>query len=631
MSLEELNDQIYKREGETKPEPSFSFPEPSVPPTPGVVPTPKRWADHPPAFQKLSLKEHLLRRKKLMLGLGLGLFVLVSLLIFFGRRTFLFNPDTVEVKLSGPKVTETGNPVTFTIQYTNPNWVGLGESELVITYPETFHLLDTQDWKVARRQAIRTLPALPRRSKGEITFTGNFQSFDQTTALLSASLRYGPDGIASRTEKRSEWGVELERSLIGIEVNGPPTVVSGQSVEYIVEYHNDGEETLETGEVVLEYPEGFTPTSFTPQPRREDKVWGIGMLKGGTSGSISIKGVVIGRTGDSKRITARIGKEEGDGTFVTLAEEDKTTQVMAPPLSLSLSADEGKSVVKSGEGIGFHLTFRNEGSFGLRDLVATVNLDPSKFDVGNLLVPKGVKYSIETHQATFKAADVPSLRSLEPGQGGEITFSVPVRSDLALRGMHDVELVVAAMMDSPDMPHSTNTESLIARGEVHFKVQTDTTVVVNGYFHDDAYPNSGPLPPKVGQETTYTLHISVGSSLNTINDGKLILSFPSVVRYLGTLPGEQAGVNFNERTGELSWKLSPVSAGTNNSKTLVLRIGVTPPPNSVGEELSIMNNGEFTAHDAFTNTEIRVPLLGKTTNLREDSRLLSNEGRVVAE
>lgn len=632
MSLEELSEQVYKREGEEPLKTHSSFPvEPvsSAPSPPEITPTPSRWTDRPIAFKKLSLKEHFLRRKKLIISLTLGLLAVVSLLVFLGRKTFLFNPDLVEINLIGPKVTETGTPVTFTVRYTNPNWVGLSESELVISYPETFRLASTDEWQTARRQSVRKLPPLEARGEGEITFTGSFHSFDQATALLTASLRYGPEGLASRAEKRNDLRVELERSLIGIEINGPPSVMSGQNVEYIVEYRNDGEETLETGEIVLEYPEGFTPTAFDPQPKRGDTAWGVNMLKGGMRGSIGIKGVIAGRTGDSKRIIARIGKRSGDENFFVLAEEEKVTQVLAPPLALSLSANSENGVVEASKTVQFKMTFRNEGSFGLRDLVGAVTLDPSKLDVEKLQAPSGTKYSQTTNQVMFKAADVPILRSLEPGQGGEVTFSVPVRGDLANRNLKDVEIVVVATMDSPDMPRSTNTEAFVARGETRFKVRTATKVFVDGYFYDAAYPNSGAMPPKVGEETTYTFHLGVESSLNTLIDGRLAMTFPSVVRFVEVVSPDRTGVTFNDRTGELSWRMGNVLAGMNNRKMITVRMALTPPPNSVGQTLDLMNLGEFTARDAFTNTEIKLPIDKKTMDLREDSQLTYDQRRVA--
>ncbi len=632
MSLEDLNEQIYKREEGEKSKSRFSFAQIPAIHIPEADPTLSRWADRPPKtpFQKNSLKEHFFKRKKLIIGLLLALLTLVSLLVFVGRRTLLFNPDLVTVELTGPKITETGTLVTFTVRYTNPNWVKLAESELVITYPETFHLSTTEGWKVARRQAIRTLPPLEDRAHGELTFTGNFQSFDQTTALLSASLRYGPEGLGSRAEKKDEWGVELERSLIGIEINGPPTVMSGQNVEYTVEYHNNSEETLGTGEILLEYPEGFTPTAFAPEPKRDERVWGISVLKGGMRGSISIKGVVIGSTGDSKRIIARVGKQSGDGKFLTLAEEEKVTQIIAPPLSITLTADGANGVVEAGQMLSFRLSFQNESSFGLRDLIATVRLDPATVDVTDLLVPKGVTYSKATQQVTFKAADVPILRSLDPGKKGEITFSVPVRRDLSTIGAHDVEILVTTAMDSPDIPHSTNTEALVARGEIRFKVRTTANASVSGYFYDAAYPNSGPMPTRVGEETTYTLHLAAASSLNTLGDGKMTLNFPSTTRFLGVVSPDQTEVSFNERTGELIWKPGNIASGVNNTKMVAIRIGVTPPPNSVGQTLSLMNKGEFTARDAFTNTDVKVDISEKTMDLPEDVRLSHNETRVTS-
>lgn len=628
MSLEELNEEVYKRPSESEPQlpaEQFVFPTPTPSQAPTV--TPSRWADRVAPLQKLTFKEHFLRRKKLILGLVSFLLIVMAVLVFIGRRSLLFDPAAVEVKLTGPKVTKTGEQVTFTVQYDNPNWVGLAASELTITYPETFHLANADGWQVSRRQATRKLDPLGGRDHGQLMFTGNFQSFNQTSALLSASLRYGPEGLSSQDEKRSEWGVELERSLVSLTVNGPPSVVSGQGVEYVIEYQNDGEEPLENGAILLEYPEGFTPTAFDPKPKREEKLWSIGSLQRGMRGAISIKGVVMGQTGDSKRMVARLGKEQGDGQFQTLVETNKVTQVLAPPLSLSFTTGDASTVVKPGQSISFQLNYRNEGSFGLRDLVATIKLDDTILDISELNAPKGSRYAADTHQLVLKAAEVPSLRSLEPGQSGEVSFSAPVRRDLAARSLREVSLRVTASLDSPDLPHAVNTESLIAHKEIALKVQTEASGSINGYFYDDNHPNSGPIPPQIGAETTYTLYLATGSSLNSLGDGRFVVNFPTLVRFLGVVAGDAAAATFNERTGEFVWKTGTVTPGT--TKTLALRIGVTPPPNTAGKEIEIMNRAEFSAKDTFTGVDLSVSLPKKTTILSEDTRL-PREGGVVA-
>ena len=62
---------------------------------------------------------------------------------------------------------------------------------------------------------------------------------------------------------------------------------------------------------------------------------------------------------------------------------------------------------------------------------------------------------------------------------------------------------------------------------------------------------------------------------------------------------------------------------------ITIRIALTPPPNSVGQTLDLINRGEFTARDAFTNTEFKLPIDKKTMDLREDSQLTFDQKRVA--
>lgn len=630
MSLEELNEQVYKKDSEPvrpKIEPEMVVPlavhqEPS--------PSPSRWADKLPIpTLKDAFKEQLQKKRKLILGTVAVVAVLIMALSIVGRFVFAFDPDAITIRITGPKFTKAGETTKFVVEYDNPNWSSLPESEITIAYPESFELGNLKDWQVTRTRATHTLPALKGRGVGQVEFEGSFQSFDQTNALLVATLRFSPKGLANTVEKRADWSIELERSLIDVSVNGPPRVANGQAVEYVVEYRNESDETLRNATLVMEYPEGFTPTSFEPRPTRDDRIWNIDTLAVNEQGSINIKGTMLGRTGDSRRLVARIRQGSGDGAGPILAQEEKITQVIAPPLNMALSTNATDSIVQAGQIVNFRLSFTNEGDFGLRDLIAKVTIDPTHFNVSQLSVARGTVYDPNTKQVIFKAADIASLGLLEPGRGGEITFSVPVRKDLAASNQREVQIIVAATMDSPDMPHSINTEALVAMAETRLKVRSEVTLAVDGYFYDNSFPNTGPMPPQVNQETTYTLYISARSSLNALTGAQLSMSFPGSVRYLGVVSGDSSNVSFNERTGDWTWKPGTVPAGLGNGKSLVLRIGLTPPLNSVGQTLDLVNGGEFVAKDSFTGTDSKISVKKKDMSLPEDPRLLAIHKQVA--
>lgn len=619
MSLKNLNDEVYKRDKEVKSE--FHYPTPPTDTLPqlSVTPTPSRWADQgPPGGTGITFTE---RHKHLLIWVICAVLILVSLLVFVGRRTFFFDPDKIQLTLNGPKTTETGKLVHFTVHYTNPNWVELPASDIVLSFPRSFQLTTSDGWDVHETQAKHSITPLPGRGSGQLEFTGSFQSFDQTAGLIRAFLRSGTQGTKEYVIKQSEWIVELEHSPIEIDISGPPAVTSGQSVEYVLDYHNDTDAPLDHLELAVEYPEGLTPNSFLPEPQRDEHIWTINTLKPGEHRTISIRGVVTGKTGDSRRLGAQIRETDASGNMITLIRREKVTQVIAPPLALSLMTDVENGIVKAGQLLQFHLNFRNEGSYGLRDLIAEVWLDPAYFDVTRLNIPKGATYTETTHQATFRASEVPNLRNLEPGQNGTVNFSVPVRKDLTQLGKQNLEFSVKATIDSPDLPHSVNTDASIAKSEVHFKVMTETSLAVNGYYYDNTFPNTGPIPPRVGEETTYTLHFLVRSDLNPLGDARMVLNFPTVVRFAGVVLGDRNAVAFNDRTGQLVWNMGTIPAGLATGKGLVIRVGLTPPLNTVGQVLNVLNDGQFTAHDTFTNIDVKIDVPSKTMIFEDDFRL----------
>ncbi len=623
MPLEELNDAVYKRDFKAKPLPTT---DPVVAPGPAplhvhTTPSVSTWADtetKPLSAAELVVQEKgkLTHRRRLALLLAAVLLFLLAVGGFFGGRAFLFDPGKVTLELTGPEIVKTGEELTLTFTYNNQNWAGLSDTELIVSFPESFRPKEEAGWEKALTRATYVIPVIPGQASGRVTFSGTLQAFDKKTAFFKATLRSSPKGITNPTEINSQWTVVVDTSAVQLDIVGPPSLVLGQPFEYIVKYHNESSETIENLRLVVEYPEGFTPTSLIPRPSRDENTWILNRLEPRSKGEISIRGEIRGNAGDARRLLARVGKELGDGSFLSLAQEEKTTRVLSPPIVVSLLMNNNNSVpVAPGGSLSGRVIFQNNSQVGIRDIIATVTIDETLIDVSKVSVPSGVDYNRSKQQFIFKASEIPSLRSLEPNERGELNFALQVRSDLATLARKNIEVKTSVSLDSPDLPHGQNTEALIPRSESIVKVSSPSSVAFSGAYTDLEFPNTGPLPPRVGELTTYTMRLVATTDINTLQEARWVAAFPGTVEFLGVLRGGEQSLQHNPRTGELVWEAGTIEPGAGRGKEIVFRLGFTPPANALGRTENLVSSGMFTAIDSFTGAKVELSTQNKASEV----------------
>jgi hypothetical protein len=165
---------------------------------------------------------------------------------------------------------------------------------------------------------------------------------------------------------------------------------------------------------------------------------------------------------------------------------------------------------------------------------------------------------------------------------------------------------------------------IIAGNAMNMKLDSKLLLSVKGYYKDPNITNSGPIPPKVGQDTTYTIHWIVGDVSNDISNATVEAVLPTGVTMTGTVYPENTNITYNERNNSIVWEIGNMSAGTgtlSGSQEASFQIKVTPAPSQAGDMMSLLKPSVFKAKDLFTGEDLSANVDGKTTQLSEDSSL----------
>ena len=144
---------------------------------------------------------------------------------------------------------------------------------------------------------------------------------------------------------------------------------------------------------------------------------------------------------------------------------------------------------------------------------------------------------------------------------GKIFFSIRVKDILPVGEEKDKNFVIktVAKIDSPDVPTPISMNKIISSNAINMKVNSKLAISVKGYYSDQAIPNSGPIPPKVGEETTYTIHWKVLNVSNDISGATVSAILPTNSQMTGNIFPQDANLKYNERTNAVVWTIGNVN------------------------------------------------------------------------
>lgn len=558
-------------------------------------------------------------------------FVLIAV-NFAWLRSLVFSNDRVTVEISGPTEVASGESVSYRVSFYNMNALEIKNASLSIGFPDAFRIEEAEGLGVSGNVMTADIGTVGKDGSGEFRFSGKFYGTKGSLTYITPTLRYVPADLSAAFEAGGRTGVTIVSSPLFLEAVAPQESMSGNDVEYVVTYRNESDIAYSNVRVFLEYPEGFDFKGAAPRPSEGSAIFRIGELLPHAAGEIRISGALNGESNESKVLAASIGTFQGDGSFLAYERKERLTRMVASPLVIRQTVNGRTDLaVKPGERLAYDLAFSNRGDIGLRDVIVTVELDPSVLDMERLNLSGRGYYDPTRETITWTAADFPELSRLEPGSGGTISFSVAVREDVGVSGEagKHFSAKTVAKIDSPDVPFVLSSNKIIASNTLEVRVGSVLGFDVLGFHTDSRIPTSGPVPPKVGEETSYELRFRVTNYLNDLSSSRVTITLPPGVRYAGTYDPETEPVSHNARTGEVVWEIGTIPGGGETSRELSILVSVVPGPDRIGDTVMLMKQAEFSAQDVFTDEPVIVGYPSKSSALSEDKGIPKSGYNVI--
>jgi len=633
MPLEELQKKLYEQKGEAeKREGAPGQFEPGQRQD-GQETDSSQWQKEALASREPFLTE---KRKKLLriIIIGLvGIVVVVGGFLFWRSRSF--DTSKVLVTVFGVDRVASGEEVSYAVRYQNNTNVTLTDVKLTFIYPPDSLPIDKQNLtKIGDQDAsVVSLADLQAGKEGKMEFRANISGLKDDQKKAVVKLSYHAGDTSSSFESSGEFLSVIFSVPLVLNFSLPERVVNGQQLDIVLKYLNTSDIGFLDLALNMEYPPGFNFISSQPSPSQGSNSWRLPEISPQEEGQIVISGVLTGAQEEVKAFRANIAKLQGDSSKI-VSEGLGSTLISLSPLSVALTVNDSRDYLANvGEHLTYKLTYQNTVDIPIGPVIIIVKLDTKALDLSSVKADKGFFNSVDS-SIIWNESVLPDLKMVQPGAKNEINFYVNVKDSMPVASFNDKNFVisVSSKIDSTTIPVSLRGTQISGTDSLSTKVNAKLTLSSKGYFKDLSVPNSGPIPPRVGQETTYTIYWDTVNAANDVDHVVVEGYSPPYVRWVGLFDPASANVKYDKNSGKITWTIGKLPANTGilyPVKRLVFKIGFTPSSSQVGQMIDLVSESTISGSDTFTGASLQGTARAIRSDLPDDSSIGYDGGKVI--
>ncbi len=555
---------------------------------------------------------------KWLIFVAAGLFVITVGSLWLGGSSF--SDKDVAVTVDGPDRGTSGDEVKYTVKWRNDTRVPLTEMSFRVFYPEDSIVIVDGKPTTPESEGF-VIDRLEPGQSGEREMSFFLVGDKGSIKTLRVHLIFKAGTLRSAFEKDVTISTTITDLPVDVALVAPPTSVAGQPIQYILDVRNETTTDLKDLKVIFTYPDGFVVQQLKPQPDSGNTEWLLDALDAGEASRITVTGVLSGNERETKTVQVVIQHKLND-QYVDYVRTEAFTMISDPPLSVSLSPADGREYVSfAGDTLRYTVNYSNNSRFTLLGLLLGVKLEGDMFDFSRVQVDKGF-FDEGSKTIVYDSSGVSELGNLRPGQKGSVTFTVPLKAGFSgqLGGSKSFFVKATARLATTNVPSGLDGDEVFAQDSLITKISTQPTLSQSVLYDDGA--GSGPLPPKVGQETTFTVRWQLTNPGNDVKETKVVVTLAPGV----TFKAEATATNgtapvFNSNANTVTWTVGLLPFGTGNGTPRYegrFKISIKPSSNQVGTLPALLKAATLTGIDGFTTQSLRVQLKDYNTDSVEN-------------
>lgn len=541
-----------------------------------------------------------------------------------------FDVTAVRGAIEGPVRISSGDEVSYSITYRNNTSVALREGKMIFTWPEGAVVAGGND--AASREVKEEMGMIVPGQEKSATFKGRIYGAKDEQKEITAVFQYTPENVAAVFEDKKTLTITIAATPIALIIQAPGQAVSEKEIEIAVEYQNQSDAPFPDMTLRGVYPGGFIFTSADPAPSSENNIWKLGAIEGRKSGKIKIKGSFSGAQGEAKSVYMELGVMGDNGTFVQYARADSAVSIASSALFVFLTANDSRDLTMNpGGSIQFKVNYKNTTNVQIPNTVVLAKIDDAYIDTKTLTVQWG-SFDGRTNSIIWNAVGVPELAVLDPKEEGVVVFSAALKPVFLPKNFSDKNLTVSARarITAATPPESLSGLPLESEDTINVKINTQFLFNEKAYFQDGLIQNFGPLPPTVGQRTTFGISWQLSSTINDVDEIEATAVVPPNVEWTGVMYPQDAKITYDPNSGIIRWKPEKVFAGTGiliSPARVDFQLAFTPALVHIGQVINLVSGATLKAVDTFTGTKMERQVSPVNTDLLNS--LKGEQGRVI--
>lgn len=561
----------------------------------------------------------------------------VSFYKFYGGSNTI-SPNNIDILVTGPTSVSGGEKVSLDVMVRNNNSIDLKSAELRMEYPEGSRSPEDLKTEIKRSRDLfgDIIQGGSVSKRVEVVLFGEEKSVKNVKVVVE----YRIPGSSAIFYKEKAYEIVISDSPVNIEIVGLKETNANQVIEFDVIVNSNSSGSINNLLLKVEYPFGFIfIDSSDSSIGSDDDVWNVGNLSPGSNKTIKIKGKLGGQDGEDKvfRFTTGIASDKDEKVIaIPLVTSLATVSIKKPFIGIEFALDGNIAndfVSKNSKIIRADIMWKNNLQTPIEDAEIQVKFEGGSLNKASVHAEGGFYRSID-NTIVFSKADNPDLASIDPGESGNLSFSFGSLSSYSSGGKPTKEASISLNItaNGKRLQGDNVPQEILYSSTKVIKILTDINLSSRIIYWSGPFQNTGPIPPKAEQETTYTIVWAVTNTSNKVKNVEVKATLPVYAKWLSRVSPESENISFNSSGAEIVWDVGEVEAGAgidSPAKEVSFQVSFLPSVSQVGNAPIILNESSLVGTDDFTSTTVTDTTTVLSTTLRSDPDFKNLDDQVV--
>jgi len=554
---------------------------------------------------------------------------------FFGGSNTV-SGNNIDVSISGPVSVSGGDELALEIKIKNNNSLSLSGVDLLVEYPDGTK--SSKDLSIDQKRYSENIGEIVAGGSESRMVKAVLYGEENSKKAIKVTVSYRMTGSNSMFSKEKEYTVLLSSSPISIKVTNPDEINADQQTDFVVEIKSSSLKTIKNLILKAEYPFGFNFVSSNPKADSSDgSLFVIGDLEPGGNRTIKITGLIQGQEGEERvvKFSAGLSSDSDKKSLVTiLASNMSEIFIKKAYVGVTASIDgntNNEVAISDGDKINTDIAWQNNLSEKINNLIIKVAFSGQLFDKTSVNTSNGFYRSLD-NAIVFDKTNIPDFAAVGSNENGNVSFSFNTYSYLSNSNLSFSNSNVVMNITVLGNRSGSATQDTLYSSKKVLKISSSLDLRARGFRSYGPFENTGPFPPKVDKESTYTIIWTVTDSFNNMNNVKVSATLPSGVKWTGYTSPSSEKISYDQNTGLITWDVGNLKSGvgsTYEARDVAFQVAVTPSLSQVGFNINLLGDSTVIGTDSYSLENISQTKSAVTTNITSDPEYFDGIGKVV--